>query len=317
MRKEISRWVRFFEAYMPDGALPVLVGLAAAWQPGLGVDFWLRAALVLLLIFLTVMFVHGSDAIVGHKKGVDDLVYKENGKVKHEKLLVTGEVSMREATIATGIVLALLLAVGAAFAAMTTWKVGLLVLGTLLFATQYSVGLRLSYRGLGEMVVASSGLTATIAHGFVVSDVTPTALLIGIALGLWHAGANVNSNQVDYAYDRAAGRGTLAVRIGLAWHRRFGVLLLVVGWGLFALLIARGQLPIYAAALAVLLPRHVRQLRTMYAGDPLTARTMGFQTFRLLIAGIVGVFVLTGALHFARQQESESLARSTDEKGVH
>ncbi|MFL5355922.1 prenyltransferase [Archangium sp.] len=287
-----ARWLRFFEVTMPYSLLPVAVGMAMAWRPGVGAAFWGRSVLVTLLMFLGLMFVHGSDSIVGYRRGVDQQVYKRQGVVKREKPLVTGEVSMREAVIATSIVLALLLAVCACYVLMTGWRVSALTLGSVFILTQYSVGLRLSYRGLGELAVAGTGMGAPIAYGFLTGSLAVAPLLVGVVLGLWQGAANVASNHADYQDDRAAGRKTLAVRLGLTWHRRVGVLMLVLGWGLLASLIVLGALPAAMALVAVLGIRHVRQVQLLYAGEILKSRRLGFETFYKLSLGMAVVMVL-------------------------
>lgn len=296
MYKRLSRWARFLEIYMPDGALPVLVGLAMAWQPGADGPFWVRGSAFLSWVFVAIMFIHGSDSIVGYRKGVDQLVYAKNGAVKHEKLLVTGEISYTEALVLTGTVFMALLGFTAFFALNATWPVAAVGVGTMIIASQYSVGLRLSYLGLGELVVASTGLAAPVAHGFVTGQLTSGPMAVGVALGLWHAAANVNSNQADYAYDLEAGRGTLAVRLGLERHRQVGVLLLLAGWAVFAGAVLTGGLPLLSAAVGVLAYRHVQQVRSLFAGNPIEARRIGFGTFRALIWAIILSALLGRAL---------------------
>jgi 1,4-dihydroxy-2-naphthoate octaprenyltransferase len=161
-----------------------------------------------------------------------------------------------------------------------------------LFAGQYSVGLSLSYRGLGEAVIFSTGFETPIAYIALTGRVDLGCFFVGAALGLFFAGVNLNSNHADYPYDRAADRGTLAVRIGLEAHRMVGVVLFVLCWACCLAALLTAALPPYAGALLLLIPRHIRQLRLLFAGDPIRARKLGFVSLRIMMVIVFSSILL-------------------------
>jgi 1,4-dihydroxy-2-naphthoate octaprenyltransferase len=168
----------------------------------------------------------------------------------------------------------------------------LMTVAVSLFAGQYSVGLALSYRGLGEAVIFSTGLLTPIAFIALTGRVEVGPFFVGAMLGLFFAGVNLNSNHADYPYDRAAGRGTLAVRIGLEAHRMCSVVLFTMFWLCFIGALVTSALPPYAIGMVVLVRRHVRQLTLLFAGKPLEARKVGFITLRLLMASVLTCIVI-------------------------
>lgn len=284
--RRASRWVRFFEMRIPDGVVPIVPGIMMAWHPGSGAPFWLCAGAILGFFFLVLLFIHGADAIIGYVRGVDRIVYQAGGVVKEPKLLVTGEVSMREAVVAVGLVTVAMVSL-AVYLAVTLNRTALVMaLAVAAFAAQYSVGLRFSYRGMGEVVIASTGMLTPVAFTALTGQAALESFLVGAVQGLFFAGVNLNSNHADYSYDLAAGRGTLAVRIGLAAHKRVGLVLAVLVWSCYVVALVTGALPPYAAVGLVLIVRHVEQLRLLYAGDPIAARAFGFKTLRLLFGVI-------------------------------
>jgi 1,4-dihydroxy-2-naphthoate octaprenyltransferase len=290
------RWVRFFEMRLPDGVVPLVPGMVMAWHPNAGVEFWRPALLILTFFFLVLLFIHGADAIIGYLRGVDRIVYAQGGYVKEPKLLVTGEVRLPEAVVAVSLV-ALGMVGSAAYLIATLNQTALLMaLAVAAFAGQYSVGLRLSYRGLGEAVIASTGMLTPVAYTALTGQVALGPFLVGAVQGLFFAGVNLNSNHADYPYDLAAGRGTLAVRLGLAGHRRVGVALFFPVWGCYIAALAIGALPPYAVVGLLLTLRHVRQLRLLYAGKPIEARTLGFKTLRMVFAVVTLSLVLEHVL---------------------
>jgi 1,4-dihydroxy-2-naphthoate octaprenyltransferase len=273
---------------LPDGVVPIIPGVLMAWHPGSDPAFWRCTGAILGFFLLVLLFIHGADAIIGYVRGVDRIVYNAGGVIKEPKLLVTGEVRMREALVAVALVAAMMVAL-AGYLAITLNRTALVMaLAVAAFAAQYSVGLRLSYRGMGELVIASTGMLTPVAYIALTGQVAPAPFLVGAVLGLFFAGVNLNSNHADYPYDLAAGRGTLAVRIGLPAHRRIGLVIAVLVWSAYVAALVTGALPPYAAVGLVLAGRHVQQLRLLYAGDPIAARTLGFQTLRRLF-GVIAV----------------------------
>ncbi|TMA59991.1 MAG: prenyltransferase [Deltaproteobacteria bacterium] len=291
MRETVERWARFLAAYIPDDYLPVAIGIAMAWRPGVDPDFWRRGVLFVTGAAALSLFIHGSDNIAGYLHGVDRLASATKRSVKEPKLLVTGEVSLGPARVVTAAMLALSLAIGAYLAVGVPWSViavGLLIVA---LAAQYSVGLSLSYRGLGELVVALSGLGAWVGSGVVTRRLEVAPALVGAMLGLFFASVNACSNQADYAFDRASGRGTLAVRLGPRHHRRVAVAILAGGWCTLVAAVAVRAVPLMTGTMLALVPLHRRQLVALFRGDPLEARRIGFVALRLIFIWVAASVV--------------------------
>ena len=87
--------------------------------------------------------------------------------------------------------------------------------------------------------------------------------------------------------DRKAERRTLAVLLGLRNHQLVGLGLVLAGWIVFALSIAIGALPPTGLILLVLVFGHVKQLRHLFAGEPLVAREFGFRALRQCFAMVL------------------------------
>ena len=262
-----------------------------AWSPGMSWHFWLRATLLVIGAVATSLFIHGSDNIQGYLHGVDRLTADRKAAQHEPKLLVNGEVKLREAVVMTAALLVVTLGIAVYFVLTSTWIA--IIFGTFVFVltVQYSVGVKMSYRGLGEVAVLLSGLGTPLAVGLLQGRLDGSALTVGVMLGLFFVAVNVNSNYADHPFDLAAGRRTLAVRIGLEGQRRLAVGVACAAWSTFLVAILVRALPVYALAGLILVHRHVRQLDALFLGDALTARRLGFGTFRRM-SGIVTVAFL-------------------------
>jgi 1,4-dihydroxy-2-naphthoate octaprenyltransferase len=280
VREQLSRWYRFLTVYIPDDYLSGFVGIAMAWQLGAGSEFWLRATLLMIGGVAFSLFVHAIDNIVGFRNGHDILAAEDKHERLEPKLLVEGRVSMREAWAATILLLAVGVGITIYFVATSPWPGIVLGVGTLLVLCQYSVGLKLSHHGLGEFALFLTGMGTPIAFILVSGRVEPSPFLVGLMLGLFFAGVNVTSNQADYEFDCKAERKTLAVLLGRRNHQLVGGGLVLAGWAIFAASIATGALPPTALILLVLVFGHVKQLRHLFAGEPLLARESGFRALR-------------------------------------
>jgi 1,4-dihydroxy-2-naphthoate polyprenyltransferase len=306
MRRTLSRWARFLSFYIPDDYFSVIVGIAMAWSAGGGPDFLLRAVLLLVGAAALSLFIHGSDNIAGFHNGVDKLARVRRvvttpslwrpPAAQEPKLLVTGEIGMREATLLTGVLLVVTVAISAYFVVTSPWSGIVLGLFVLLFTAQYSVGLRFSYHGIGEIVVLAAGMGTPVAYTLLTGEWAWSALLVGLMVGLFHAAMNVNSNHADYEYDKPSGRRTLAVHVGLRRNCWVAVGLVAASWLAFASALATRALPAWAIVGSVLVVFHWLQLRRLFGGDPVEARRLAFGTMRLMFVIVSVSFVLQGVI---------------------
>ncbi len=144
------------------------------------------------------------------------------------RVLVEGRLSFAEAHAATAASITLAALCGGTLAASSPAAAGvtgvlLLVMATL--ALGYTVPpLKLSYRGLGELDVALTHSIGVLLCGFVFQGAawtSPLPWLLGLPLLLAVLPGIILAGIPDHDADRAAGKGTLAVRLGI--RRAYGL----------------------------------------------------------------------------------------------
>ncbi|MFI6696282.1 UbiA family prenyltransferase [Streptomyces sp. NPDC050433] len=175
----------------------------------------------------------------------------------------------------------------------------LVVTGLVLFCGfQYSWGLKLSYRGLGEVLIMGCPLVIVVApYGFVTGHLPATVLVQAVLFGLWQILVSCYSNTKDISGDAAVGRSTVAVHASARGNLIFIGALSAVDLLLIVGASAVGWAPWWF--FAALLPEMALRLRQFTSfsrnGDALLARRRGVVAFRTGVAGIV----LANLIHFA------------------
>ncbi|MGH2698307.1 MAG: 1,4-dihydroxy-2-naphthoate polyprenyltransferase [Actinomycetota bacterium] len=209
------------------GVTPVLAGTAAAdrfiaWR-------FVAALIVGLSIQIGVNF---ANDLFDAQRGVDT-----EGRLGPRRAVASGLIgpgAMRTALVGTLLVAALS---GLALALATTWW--LLVVGLACFAALlgYSGGPRpYASAGLGEIFVfVFFGLVATLGSAYVqVESVPAVAVAAAVPVGLLAVAIHVVKNLRENPNNAAAGKQTLAVRLGEQGTRRlFSVLCVAVLIGVF------------------------------------------------------------------------------------
>jgi 1,4-dihydroxy-2-naphthoate polyprenyltransferase len=235
---------------LPAAVAPVLVGTAAA---GTLIAWRLAAALVVALA-VQVAVNYANDYFDG-VRGVDT-----PDRVGPRRAVASQLVRPQQMWLAIMLALAVAAGAGIALAAAAGWE--LLIVGGLAFlaALGYSGGPRpYASAGMGELFVfVFFGLVATVGSAYVqIEQVQALAVIAAVPIGLLASAILMVNNIRDITTDRAAGKHTLAVRLG-ATRARSAFWLMVLGAYVFPGVLAsvlRSPWPLLAwASLPAILP---------------------------------------------------------------
>jgi 1,4-dihydroxy-2-naphthoate octaprenyltransferase len=253
--------------------VPVLVGAAWAGRHFISVPRTLLALLVGLGLQVAVNY--ANDYFDG-VRGVDTAA--RTGPVR---LVASGMAPARDVAIAAGIAIVVAAAAGVALALLTSaWliAIGAAAIAALLL---YSGGPRpYAARGLGEVAVfIFFGIVATAGTAYVQQQrLNVDVLWVAIPVGLLACALLMVNNLRDIPTDRAAGKRTLAVRIGARATKAVLVACVVAAIALPSIGAAIGVLPRLASLSLAAAPFAWPPLRTA-----LTAQGRG------LIPALIGI----------------------------
>lgn len=249
--------------------------------------------LVLLLGVVVIAVTCGLDDIAGARDGVDRANHRAGRRWGVQKPILDGRLDeglaldlVHAATVVGAMCYAGVLAV----AWPLPWWLVAAMTAMIVLAVNYSYGLRLSYRGAGELVVFAGGFgTVMIPYALVTRSVTPPLLVSATLVGLWQAQVVMFSNTHDAEGDRAHGRMTIAARTSPGANKAFITAVFAAGWAFTAVALAISAAPlVYALALFPVWALQIFQLWTGVRDEQwLRARRAGFHVVR------VGVFGLT------------------------
>jgi 1,4-dihydroxy-2-naphthoate polyprenyltransferase len=195
---------------LPAAISPVLVGCAVAWAEG---GFDLASALAALAVALLLQIgANLANDVADFRRGADT-----DDRLGPLRVTQSGLIPPRHVVVATVAVLTAAAVPGL----YLVWRGGpvLAMLGLLgiAAAVTYTAGPKpFGYLGLGELVVfVFFGPVAVAGTSYVMThEVTRLALLSSVAMGCLVTAILVVNNLRDIKTDRAAGKRTLAVRIG-------------------------------------------------------------------------------------------------------
>lgn len=286
----LATWVAATRpAFLTASALPVLVGLALAWQVHGTIDWALAAATLLNIVLIHAganVFNDWCDARNGTDAANTGRVFPFSGG---SRFIQNGVLSVQQTfwlgvtLLGAGAVLGLLMAAVAGPFVLAIGAVG----GAL--AVFYSAPPCLACRGLGDFVIALCfGVLPVAGTEFIqAGSVSPANWWLGAAVGCFVAAILWVNSIPDIAADRSAGKWTLPARLG-AERARYGlVALFALGFVLIAAAPAPGAawlalLAVFPAAMA---------LRTLFRGHLLPAMALTLATHAsvclLLVAGLL------------------------------
>ena len=248
--------------------VPAAVGTAAAVGQGATVPWWRAGFALAVAVALQVGVNYANDYSDG-VRGTDD-----STRVGPLRLVGSGLVEARSVKRAALGAFAAAGGAGAVLAAVAGWE--LLAAGAfcLLAGWAYTGGPRpYGYFGLGEVFVfVFFGLVATAGTTYVLLErLDPFALLCAVPVGLWAVALLVANNLRDLAGDAAAGKRTLAVRLGDRRTRLLYMAVLEASYAVALLASLGGRTAAAAVVGAPLAVGAVRRVRRGAQGRDLIA----------------------------------------------
>lgn len=200
---------------LPAAIVPVAIGAGAA--VGGSSPVWWRVGPALLVSLALQVGVNYANDYSDGVRGTDD------ARVGPTRLVAGGLAEPRHVKAAAFTAFGVAALAGLSLAAVTTWWLIVVGVVAVLAAWGYTGGPKpYGYLGLGEVFVfVFFGLTATVGTTYVAIESFPArAWLAGCAAGFLACALLVVNNLRDIPTDRAAGKRTLAVRLGEGRTRR-------------------------------------------------------------------------------------------------
>jgi len=264
--------------------VPVLIGSGVA----LGYDrfSWWRALLALVVALALQVGVNFANDYSDGVRGSDER------RVGPVRLVAAGLAPPRQVLLAALGCFGVAGLAGLALAAVTSWWLVAAGAACLAAAWFYTGGPRpYGYNGLGEVFVfAFFGVAAVAGTAYVqMSALSWLGLAASVPAGLLACALLMVNNLRDIGTDTLAGKRTLAVMLGDARSRVAYVLMLLVPFGVAALLAFFRPLTLLTAAALPLARLPIRSVRAGASG-PALIRALG-QTGRLQLAFGIAVTI--------------------------
>jgi 1,4-dihydroxy-2-naphthoate octaprenyltransferase len=259
---------------------PVLVGTAAAAGEG-PLRAWRALAALVVALALQVGVNYANDYSDG-VRGTDS-----PARVGPTRLVAAGLAAPAAVRRAAALAFAVAAVAGLALAIAVDLKLLLVGAAAIAAAVLYTGGPRpYGYAGFGELaVLVFFGVVATCGSAYVqLERVPPAALAASVPVGLGAVAILLANNVRDVDGDRAAGKRTLAVRLGRARARDLFAAV-VAGMFLAAALLGLARPPALLALAALpLAVRPVRLVRDRSDGPGLVAALTGTARLQLAVS---------------------------------
>jgi 1,4-dihydroxy-2-naphthoate polyprenyltransferase len=266
-------------ATLPAAVGPVAVGTACAHAAG-GIQLGpaLAAAAGALLLQIASNF---ANDVFDFEKGAD-----RAGRLGPPRAVQTGLISARAMRIGLALTLLAALATGVYLVAVAGWPIVLLGLAAMACAVAYTGGpYPLGYHGFGDaLVLLFFGFAAVCGTAYVQLDHLPAlAVWAALPVGALATAILVVNNLRDRAGDAAAGKRTLAVRLGERGARAEYAALIATAAAV-PVVTALGYRQPWLLAPLVTLPWMVRLVRAVWRRHGSALNPLLPATARLLLA---------------------------------
>jgi 1,4-dihydroxy-2-naphthoate octaprenyltransferase len=253
-------WLAIRPKTLPAAASSVIVGTALAWRDG---GFLLGPALAALVVALLLQI--GSNLandVYDDERGADTADRLGPVRVTQSGLLSRAQVK-RGMTV----VFALAFAVGVYLTFVRGVVVLVIGVAAIVAAVAYTGGpYPLGYHGLGEVFVfLFFGLTSVVGTYWVQTGTAPVLTwLMAAAIGSNITAIIVVNNLRDVEQDRAAGKRTVAVRIGVRATKTEYAVFMALPYALLTVLAALGALPLWTLLAWLSLPVALRATQRVF-----------------------------------------------------
>ncbi|RNL86200.1 1,4-dihydroxy-2-naphthoate polyprenyltransferase [Halostreptopolyspora alba] len=249
---------------LPNSIVPVAVGTGLA--AGAGAAVWWKALLAMVVALALQVGVNYANDYSDGIRGTDE------ERVGPTRLTATRLAPPRHVFAAAWGGFAVAAVAGLVLVATSSWWLLLVGVAAIVAAWFYTGGSRpYGYRGLGELsVFAFFGVVAVVGTVFVqVGSVPWHAWVASVPVGLLSCSVLVVNNLRDIHTDAAAGKLTLAVRLGETGARRLYVGCLVAAFALAATAAVASPWALVVVLAAPLAVRPVRRVVGRQAGHDL------------------------------------------------
>jgi len=281
-------WIGARPRTLVAAIVPVLVGASWAGRHAISIPRSLLALVVAVALQIAVNYANDYFDGVG---GVDTAA-----RMGPRRLVASGLAPARAVATAAIIMVCIAAVAGIVLSLLTTLWLVVAGAAAVLALLLYSGGPRpYAAAGLGEVsVFAFFGLVATCGTAYVQQQrIDATVLWLAAPVGLLACALLMANNLRDIPTDAAAGKRTLAVRLGARRSRMLLIATVVVALALPSLGALLGGLPAPAALTLVTVPLAVIPLRTAWSatGRALIPTLVGLTRLELVFG-----IVLAGAL---------------------
>ena len=253
-------WLAIRPKTLPAAGAGVIMGTVLAWRDG---GFSLGPALAALGVALLLQVASNlANDVYDAERGADTADRLGPVRVTQSGLLSRGQVKRGMV-----VVLGLALAIGVYLTFVRGPLVVVVGVAAVVAALAYTAGpYPLGYHGLGEVFVfLFFGLTAVVGTYWVQTGATSLlAWLMAAAVGAPVTAIIVVNNLRDIEQDRAAGKRTIAVRIGVRATRLEYAALMAVPYVLLTTLVLTSDLPLAALLAWLSLPLALRATRRVF-----------------------------------------------------
>lgn len=266
-------WLAIRPRTLPAAASGVVMGCALAWRDG--VFQWLPAIAALLVALLLQIGSNVANDVFDFERGTDTAERQGPLRVTQAGLLMPSQVKR-----GMWIIFFVAAICGLYLATLRGWTVILLGVAAILSAIAYTGGpFPLGYYGLGDLFVFIFFGLAAVAGTYYVQagSVSAAAWWMSIPVGFIVTAILVVNNLRDIDNDRAAGKFTLAVRMGAQATKVEYIVLLAISYLILPVLVLTEFLPFTTLLAWLSMPLAYRSARTVFtqAGRPLNAALAG------------------------------------------